>query len=238
LPDKTRRILEKLSICQGLSEFTLIGGTALALQVAHRFSEDLDLAASKIRLPRQDIDNLIAELIDMGCIATLSTNDFTRQQWDNEGGDIDDFQQDWNIDGVKISFWTMNSEVQSNFVVQNRDYKLNNLNILSSDGIFELKSRLLVKRTASRDGFDLWYFLAHCGRSLDQIFALAQAEDKYYSYDQLYQRLAPANYPPYDPGFEAIMKGAPANRDQLKKALAKYVKAFQEKIAADLFKNV
>jgi hypothetical protein len=44
LPPETDRIWTFLKEQPSLSGFVLIGGTALALQIAHRRSEDLDLA--------------------------------------------------------------------------------------------------------------------------------------------------------------------------------------------------
>ena len=43
LPRDTRKLLEELAQhFQEISDYLLIGGTALALNVAHRVSEDLD----------------------------------------------------------------------------------------------------------------------------------------------------------------------------------------------------
>ena len=52
LPPETDRIWTFLKEQPSLSGFVLIGGIALALQIAHRRSEDLDLAYPESRLPR------------------------------------------------------------------------------------------------------------------------------------------------------------------------------------------
>ncbi|TAN48333.1 MAG: hypothetical protein EPN21_15200 [Methylococcaceae bacterium] len=42
LPMATQRVFEHFAQNTRLADFTLIGGSALALQAAHRYSEDLD----------------------------------------------------------------------------------------------------------------------------------------------------------------------------------------------------
>jgi hypothetical protein len=42
LPSNTRRALEALNVVSGFTDFYLAGGTALALQIGHRLSHDLD----------------------------------------------------------------------------------------------------------------------------------------------------------------------------------------------------
>jgi hypothetical protein len=50
LPADTRRVLEALNDLSGLSDFYLAGGTALALQIGHRISRDLDFFSSSNQL--------------------------------------------------------------------------------------------------------------------------------------------------------------------------------------------
>ena len=69
------------------------------------------------------------------------------------------------------------------------------LRLLSSDALFELKSRLLTKRTASRDIFDLWFYLSRLGRPLDEVIAFAQAENPYHGLPDIKRRLMPAALP-------------------------------------------
>ncbi len=42
LPEKTAEVFEKLSKLSFIKKYTLVGGTALSLQIKHRLSEDLD----------------------------------------------------------------------------------------------------------------------------------------------------------------------------------------------------
>ncbi|MFC2087165.1 nucleotidyl transferase AbiEii/AbiGii toxin family protein [Bacteroidota bacterium] len=42
MPENTRKVFSALSEAPFISDFTLVGGTALAIQIHHRRSEDLD----------------------------------------------------------------------------------------------------------------------------------------------------------------------------------------------------
>ena len=52
LPPETDRVWQFIQGQPSLAGFVLIGGTALALRIEHRRSEDLDLAWLERRLPR------------------------------------------------------------------------------------------------------------------------------------------------------------------------------------------
>jgi len=43
MPENTQKVFEEISKLPLISYWTLVGGTALALHLNHRFSEDLDL---------------------------------------------------------------------------------------------------------------------------------------------------------------------------------------------------
>ncbi|MCW5557579.1 MAG: nucleotidyl transferase AbiEii/AbiGii toxin family protein, partial [Verrucomicrobiae bacterium] len=61
LPPETERIWQFLRDQPFLRGFVLIGGTALALRLAHRISEDLDLIHPGPRLPRGSLALLTSE---------------------------------------------------------------------------------------------------------------------------------------------------------------------------------
>jgi hypothetical protein len=56
------------------SAFTIIGGTALSLQIGHRVSNDLDFAVFSEKLPTQKVDNLVAKLKEQGHSVNLITD--------------------------------------------------------------------------------------------------------------------------------------------------------------------
>lgn len=56
LPEETGKLWNFLRHHPALQGFVLIGGTALALQIGHRLSEDLDFAYNAVRLPHMRVD--------------------------------------------------------------------------------------------------------------------------------------------------------------------------------------
>jgi hypothetical protein len=58
LPPATEKVWNFLQEQPALAGFVLVGGSALALTIRHRVSEDLDLVFPDIRLPRQRLNAL------------------------------------------------------------------------------------------------------------------------------------------------------------------------------------
>ena len=56
MPEATQKNFARLKDDPRLAAFTLVGGTALALQIGHRFSEDLDFNIFGQKLPTSAID--------------------------------------------------------------------------------------------------------------------------------------------------------------------------------------
>ena len=62
LTDEAKRLFKTLSSSPELESLTLIGGTALALQIKHRISLDFDFASFEKEIPVYKIDLLISRL--------------------------------------------------------------------------------------------------------------------------------------------------------------------------------
>jgi Nucleotidyl transferase AbiEii toxin, Type IV TA system len=64
MPEATQKNFARLKDDPRLAGFTLVGGTALALQIGHRISEDLDFNIFGQKLPIKSIDALLDEFVD------------------------------------------------------------------------------------------------------------------------------------------------------------------------------
>jgi len=73
LPIETKRVFELMAEIRQLSAFTLIGGTALALQIGHRLSEDLDFWVGDSELNKRNISETLHLLAQKGCNVKLTT---------------------------------------------------------------------------------------------------------------------------------------------------------------------
>jgi Nucleotidyl transferase AbiEii toxin, Type IV TA system len=105
LATKTRQVFELLAARPELADFVLIGGTAMALQMKHRLSEDLDFWLPDSQLKQSTIDRLMRDLVSLGhtCIFSTSPNDITKVRI--AGIDLNSVVQDWTIDKVKVQFY-------------------------------------------------------------------------------------------------------------------------------------
>ena len=106
LPPETERVWTFLKAQPALSGFVLIGGTALALQIKHRRSEDLDLAYLESRLPRSRLDALRRTAAESGFQFQTETDEIAAGEFLNAGLDLHDYQQNFLVNGkVKVSFF-------------------------------------------------------------------------------------------------------------------------------------
>ena len=149
LQDKTKEVLSTLvKTAPFLTNYSLVGGSALALYLSHRKSEDLDFFTYNDSFNRQDIFQYLKR--------------FDRKEILTDSDD----QLDVLIEGVKVTFfnakWGFLKPVDSQA-----------LNIASLESIAAMKTNVLFMRAKYRDYYDL-YFLSRKVMSLQQIFECAR----------------------------------------------------------------
>lgn len=169
LPPATLAVITRLANEPALAGFCLVGGTALALQAAHRRSLDVDLISFA---PTLDKNGLFHAMRALG--ATLVTPQSAISTAKINGIDLLSRVQDYALDGVKVQCFT-DPDGQRHMTgiqaVAGWQFGLMDMSTL-----FAMKSALLLKRSRSRDYFDLMWFCQH-GKSLADIMAAAQAAD-------------------------------------------------------------
>lgn len=213
LPPDTRALLRRLVQRSDLDGFTLIGGTALALRHGHRLSEDIDLAWTAGNLPTRTIRRIVDELPQHGPAQNL-IDPLDSDLAENDGLYLAAHQQDWKIDGVKVTFYAQ-PERNAMIMQESPADLFGNLRVAADDTLFKLKSVVLLDRTASRDLFDLWWFQEHQDRTVEQILANMREHDRHLSVDMHLVKLAPSRLPQADPGFESDLAGAPRTKEEL-----------------------
>lgn len=238
LPDETRRLFDSLSKDPDIGRFILIGGTALALSWGHRRSEDLDFAIPALSLPRDACRGILERLGAAGWWVDDITDPLARMYQENEGSDLADTQQDWLCHfrdaeaGVKLTFFAEYMPVKRP-PYERPHLKYGHTNVMDPDGLFYLKSQLLLRRTTLRDLFDVWSFLER-GRSIEEVLSTAQAEDRYCSYERLRARLLPAKLPTTDPGLSSLIEEGPADFETLKSLIQQHLDAYEQRVAAEV----
>ena len=131
LTPKTREVLKLLVKNSYLSNFVLVGGSALALHIKHRQSEDLDFFTyKKGSFDIQKIKKLLnAKIVN-----------------------ISDEQVDLLANGVKVTFF----DAKWNFL---QPKKVKNLNIATLEQIAIMKANVLFLRAKYRDYYDMYFLV-------------------------------------------------------------------------------
>ena len=177
LPEQTRQVFDHLSANELLRNFTLIGGTALALQINHRKSEDLDFWLPAEKMNKEVISATVRLAQKAGFVAQLVTPHDKIITARINGRDLLAYVQDYVISGVKVTFFA-----QADTAFQHFDtfHRLSNtattFGIMDAEGIFSMKSYVIHQRVRSRDLFDL-KALVQQGKTIEDILQAGSAAD-------------------------------------------------------------
>jgi hypothetical protein len=192
LPAATAQVFAHLYAEPLLAGFTLIGGTALSLQIAHRQSEDLDFYWPAEQLPGRTLNTALGNARRAGfAVQDMLSPSAISQTRINYAVDLHDWVQDWAVGGVKVSFC-----VFQGFIPQMRAIMaypraaqaattvdaaaggdVPQFSILGIEGLFAAKSCLLMRRARSRDLFDLYTLMHEHGYSVRQLFDVIRRID-------------------------------------------------------------
>lgn len=182
MPESTRKIFTRLQDDPRLAGFTLVGETALAIQIGHRISEDLDFNIFGQVLPTKSIDAVLNDLEASGSkIQSLITPGQKSQFKINTSDSLDNYIQDYLIDGAKVTFHSRNvsdrPKQQIDFLKSTPKLSVSQegFNILGVDGLFVMKSIVIYDRMKSRDLYDLMVLSRDHGYSIEQIFVAINA---------------------------------------------------------------
>lgn len=152
----TEKVFERISRLECIKDYVLMGGTALALQLNHRLSEDLDFC----RWHKEKNEKLH---VDWRCI-----QDELQAVGDTRISLLDDNQCDYIVDGVKITFLDDN-RLKAPETLQKIPV-INNLQMVDSKTIGVMKLEIMSRRSVFRDFYDI-YSILKSGIPLTDIIA-------------------------------------------------------------------
>lgn len=182
MPESTQKNFVRLKGDPRLAGFTLVGGTALALQIGHRISEDLDFNIFGQPLPIRAIDGILDDLAAGGAsIESLITSEQKLRFKINTSENLDHYIQDYLIDGAKVTFHSRNEsdrpKPQIDYLKSATKVKVSEggFDVLGMDGLFVMKSIVVYDRVKSRDMYDLMLLTRDHGYTLARIFAAIDA---------------------------------------------------------------
>ena len=178
MPEATQKNFVRLQDDPRLAGFTLVGGTAMALQIGHRVSEDLDFNIFGQKLPIKALDGLLEELAEGGStIESLITPEQKLGFKINTSENLDHYIQDYLINGAKVTFHSRNEsdrpKAQIAYLKSAPKVTVSEggFDVLGIDGLLVMKSILVYDRVKSRDLYDLMVLTRDHGYTLDDIFA-------------------------------------------------------------------
>lgn len=143
-PD-TKALLMTLREQKWIESFTLVGGSALAILIAHRQSEDLDFILDSEYLDLNYIRRSVHKLFP-GSYRIIKIDD--------------PYQIDFIIRGVKVTFFNTGA-VSIPFLIKPTAQADKFLNIAPVETIAILKMAAIAQRNTMRDYYDLYYIAKH-----------------------------------------------------------------------------
>lgn len=227
----TLQLFNVVSTLPDIQPFLFVGGTAISMLANHRVSEDLDFGFLGSSLPRKTVGKIIDTLSNQFPVLNI-TDPAAIADAENEGIDLMDHHQDWKVGSVKLTFFCLGSNQQErdaigSFPVLNKG----SVRMLDMDGLFFTKALVLTDRIKSRDIFDLWWFVKHGGKSINDIFTTIQGVRPHISYEMIRLRLLDWKIPATDEGLESVID---MGIDQVRQELRGYVNAMEVKLADHL----
>lgn len=145
IPSATAELFDRFASWTFIRKFTLVGGTALSLQIGHRQSEDLDFIYDGEKIPAITIKREIAKRFPQKYRLIR---------------DDKDYPLDFLIEQVKVTFFSSGA-VLVPFSVIHFSKKHQNINIANVDIIAVLKIATLVQRNTIRDYYDFYFIAKH-----------------------------------------------------------------------------
>ena len=172
LPAETEKVWNFLQEQPALAGFILGGGSALALNLRHRLSEDLDFVYPEIRLPRQRLEALQREAASSGFHFARNDDETAVQEFAASGLELHDYQQDFLVNQkVKVSFFAADAALRKVLASTNEKVRVATLS-----ESFKAKCLVSAVRSKTRDWLDLYLLLKDHGFSiLDYRNAFAEA---------------------------------------------------------------
>lgn len=229
LPEATARLLGELDRLPGVDELVLGGGTALALHIAHRRSEDLDFVFAAQSLPRRRIKALLDRLREHHDVHVMP-NVAAEHDFMNAGLTLADYHQDYSVDGVKLSFIVPDPASLIDALSSTAGMaQLSRIRVLTLDSLFLMKSITLNNRVMIRDLYDIYVLVEQYGYAPAAVFEAAERHG--HSPDALKQRLLAASKRRDDPGLETLVN-EPPTFEQLKSWFASRIDRIEQDAAS------
>lgn len=228
LSPETEKAWNFLKEQPALAGFVLIGGSALAMTISHRLSEDLDFIYPDVRLPVKQLEALRREAHERGFQLQRDDDEAALQEFARDGLDLHNYQQDFRAHGaVKISFFAPDESLRRIFA---SDVRRPKVRVATLAEIFKAKCLVSAIRSKTRDWLDLYLLMRDHGFSIRDYQAAFQTTGLAVQCDIGLARLCGGMPQRDDEGYAHLLKNPPtleemktffaAQRDKLEVELA------------------
>ena len=163
LAPHTGKVFEAISRLECIKPFTLVGGTALSLQIGKRQSEDLDFMKWQTKRSEKPDVNWPSILKELEAIGEV-------RDYEVAGFDLVTF----NFEGVKLTFYAAPRKA---IATMTRMPYLNNLFIADMESIGAMKMETMLRRSKFRDYYDIYSILKEGGDLEKMISAALEHSD-------------------------------------------------------------
>jgi len=146
LAPHTKKIFDKITLLECIKDYTLVGGTALSLQISNRLSEDLDFMKWRTTKNQKELVDWIKiekELNEIGEIQSFEIYDFNHVQF--------------VVNEVKLSFYFSDKFSPVSAPV----YFRNNLKLADLMSVAAMKMEVMLRRSNFRDYYDIYSLLQY-----------------------------------------------------------------------------
>lgn len=234
-PD-TERVWRFLEHQRALAGFVLIGGTALALRIKHRVSEDLDFAWTEHRLPVVRVAALSKLASEHGLEFQRNDDPAASDEFEIAGMSLHDYQQDFLVNhSVKVSFFAADDPLCRLLRAQPANDSGPRISELSE--LFGSKCLVAASRSKSRDWFDLYTLMTKHGFTVHDMRRVFVSTGVPNQFDLAMQRLCSGKPAASDEGFEHLTDIAPS-LDEMRSFFAARRDAFEQDAASSALKKV
>jgi len=207
LPAATARLWHRLETEPLLAGWYLLGGSALALRIGHRLSEDLDFAwpeGTKLPVPK---------------VRILGSEGWSMERKDNAGSydefliagmSLHDYQQDFLATGsegtVKLTFFSPDQALAKLLPHSNSNVVI----VPDTRVFFQTKALVASSRSTVRDWVDLYVLMTQHGFTMDDFVSAYESAGSKLQLDIAFNRLTSGQPRAGDPGIEELMPNPPA----------------------------
>ncbi len=172
LTNEAKELFDVLCKASELKGLTLMGGTALALQIGHRTSLDFDFACFDGQIPSSAINKFIARLKEKGFNVHEVTDPQKESQFRiNTGESLRNCVRDYIINNVKVTFFAHGkNKLQQEFYSHAEKIQSPGMSytLMGLEGLKVSKILVLADRVQSRDLYDLMILIKYHDYSIEK----------------------------------------------------------------------